>query len=278
MSLSEMITYSTVKISCEYADGSKGSGTGFIINLCNNEEEQKCVPVIITNNHVVENAKSTLFSFCRKNEDGSPNDQEVINFQLIGEHWINHPDSSVDLRCFPIGRILNDLDKRKQPIFYIPLNTSIIPNKQQISSLGALEELVMVGYPIGLSDEYNHKPVLRKGTTATHLKNNYQGKQEFLMDMACFPGSSGSPVFIYNEGTYTTGKGGIIMGNRLYLVGILYGGPEYAADGVLRFSNLPNIPRPVISIPTNLGIAIKAERILEFEKLFLIQSEEINNE
>ena len=33
MSLSEMITYSTVLIRCEYANGTSGSGTGFIVNL-----------------------------------------------------------------------------------------------------------------------------------------------------------------------------------------------------------------------------------------------------
>ncbi len=32
MSISEMLTYSTVLINCQYADGSVGSGTGFFIN------------------------------------------------------------------------------------------------------------------------------------------------------------------------------------------------------------------------------------------------------
>ena len=33
MSISEMLTYSTVLINCQYADGSVGSGTGFIGKL-----------------------------------------------------------------------------------------------------------------------------------------------------------------------------------------------------------------------------------------------------
>ena len=56
MSLSEMVTYSTVKILCRYADGTSGSGTGFIMNLCSDKEKGICVPVVITNNHVVENS------------------------------------------------------------------------------------------------------------------------------------------------------------------------------------------------------------------------------
>lgn len=31
---------------------------------------------------------------------------------------------------------------------------------------------------------------------------------------------------------------------------------------------LPNVPVPVTRIPINLGIMIKAERVLEFENLF----------
>ena len=56
-----MITYSTVLIRCEYANGTSGSGTGFIINLCHNAENHTCVPVLITNNHVVENSIKTVF-------------------------------------------------------------------------------------------------------------------------------------------------------------------------------------------------------------------------
>lgn len=58
------------------------------------------------------------------------------------------------------------------------------------------------------------------------------------------------------------------MGSRVYLLGVLYGGHEFNAQGVLQFANLPNTPVPVTRIPINLGIIIKAERILEFEKLF----------
>ena len=70
MSLSEMITYSTVLIRCDYSNGTSGSGTGFIINLCQNKVNNTCVPVLITNNHVVENSINTIFKFCRADENG----------------------------------------------------------------------------------------------------------------------------------------------------------------------------------------------------------------
>ena len=85
--------------------------------------------------------------------------------------------------------------------------------------------------------------------------------------MACFPGSSGSPIFILNEGLYHVGHNAY-AGSRIMLVGVLYGGPQYSATGELAVMSIPNKPFPVTNIPTNLGVAIKAERILEFEEFF----------
>ena len=155
-------------------------------------------------------------------------------------------------------------------IFYIPLTPDLIPSMEEKETFSAMEDVVMVGYPIGLSDEYNHKPIIRKGITATHIKKEYQGKKEFLVDMACFPGSSGSPIFILNEGSYHIGAD-LYAGNRIKFIGILYGGPQYAATGDLILMDLPNVPFPITRIPTNLGVAIKAERIFDFESMFASQ-------
>lgn len=268
MSLSEMLTYSTVLINCQYADGSSGSGTGFIINLCNKPEEGTHIPVLITNNHVVNNSVRTVFEFCKAAENGNPLDTESFSFNYSGasNRWISHPNKDIDLCCLPLGPALNELAKTDIKIFYIPLETNLIPTESQINELSAIEDIVMVGYPIGISDQYNHKPVIRRGITATHPKKDYQGQKYILLDLACFPGSSGSPVFIMNQGSYTTPRG-ITLGNRIYLLGVLFGGPQYTAQGALTFANVPNIPKPVISIPTNLGIAIKSSEILEFEKV-----------
>ena len=264
MSISEMITYSTVLIRCQYANGSIGSGTGFIINLCKNEAAGTCVPVLITNNHVVENSVKTVFEFCKADSDGNPIDTEPFSLIYSGNEWLHHPDANVDLRCLFLAEALNKLQDNHVKIFYIPLETNLIPSKDVLESLSAIEDVVMVGYPIGLSDQYNHKPIMRRGITASHPRKDYQGKRGTLLDMACYPGSSGSPIFILNQGSFTT-PNGISLGNRIYLLGILYGGPQYSATGVLQFANLPNAPVPVTRIPVNLGVRIKAARILEFE-------------
>lgn len=273
MSVSELITYSTVLIKCDYADGTSGGGTGFIINLCHNKEDRTFYPALVTNNHVVENSIRTEFQFCQADEEGNPVDTKPYTINYQGNDWIHHPDSSVDLRVLFLASILEEIDKKGDHIYYAPLETSLIPSQSVLDTLLAIEDVIMVGYPIGLSDEYNHKPIVRRGITASHPKKDYQGKKETLLDIACFPGSSGSPVFILNQGAYATQRG-VTVGGRIYLLGILYGGHEFAKNGVLQFANLPNLPVPVTKIPVNLGVMIKASRILEFENMITSFTEE----
>lgn len=71
----------------------------------------------------------------------------------------------------------------------------------------------MIGYPNGLWDSQNNLPIIRRGITATSVKKDYNGKKEFLIDAAVFPGSSGSPVFIFNEGSYSV-PGGFSNGHQ----------------------------------------------------------------
>ncbi len=269
MNLSELITYSTVLIKCQYNDGTSGSGMGFIINLCENKENGTCIPVLITNNHVVENSVKTVFDFCSADAAGNPIDTEPFSIVYEGNDWIHHPDKDVDLRCLLLAKVLKRLDENQIKIFYVPLTTELIPDETVLSNLSAMEEVVMVGYPIGLSDMYNHKPIIRKGITSSHPKRNYQGKKETLLDITCYSGSSGSPIFILNQGSYAT-TNGMVVGNRIYLIGVLYGGYEFSSAGALQYVNLPNVPVPVTHIPINLGVMIKAERIFEFENLFKV--------
>lgn len=267
MSFSEMITYSTVLIRCEYNDGTSGSGTGFIMNICNDSDTDNYIPILITNNHVVENCVKTVFEFCEADENGNPIDKKTFSFIYEGNSWIHHPDENVDLCCLLLAETLTELEQRNAKIFYISLETVLIPNQEVLSKLSAMEEVVMVGYPRGLSDEYNHKPIIRRGITSSHPKKDYQGKKETLLDISSYPGSSGSPIFILNQGTYTE-QNNVVVGTRIYLLGVLYGVYEFDAVGVLQFANLPNSPVPVTRIPINLGIMIKSERIFEFEEMF----------
>jgi hypothetical protein len=90
-----------------------------------------------------------------------------------------------------------------------------------------------------------------------------------MIDAACFPGSSGSPIMIYEWGSYAPKTGGLVAGSRFILLGVLFAGPVYTAEGKIEVVDVPTRQVPVAKsrIPFNLGIAIKASEILVFKKL-----------
>lgn len=169
----------------------------------------------------------------------------------------------------PIAPFLNEAAKRGEKLFYIPFTKDLLLTEKQKEELCAIEDVLMIGYPNGIWDSVNNMPIFRKGTTATNPLIDYNGKKEIMIDIAAFPGSSGSPVLIFNEGGYRDKKGNMYWGNsRIILLGVLYAGPQATATGEIIMT--PNIQRPIAvsHIPNNLGLVIKSERILELEKLF----------
>ena len=124
------------------------------------------------------------------------------------------------LIALPIAGAINDMQSKGANIFFKSIDVSLIPTDDIIDDLAAVEDVTFIGYPNSIYDTVNKIPIIRQGITATPIWNDFQGKEEFLIDAGVFPGSSGSPVFIYNRGTYPT-KDGIAIGSRILFVGVL---------------------------------------------------------
>lgn len=272
MTITEQLAYSTVRIECEKSSGEKSTGSGYFFRFKNDSETKSYIPVVITNKHVIQNADKgrLIFTIAQQNK---PVDTKHFKFAInnFESFWIKHPSDEVDLCAMPIAPFIDAAKARGTDLFYIPLTTDLIPSKAVLDDLSAMEDIVMVGYPNGIWDQVNNKPIYRKGVTATHPCIDYNGKKEFMIDAACFPGSSGSPVFILNENGYTDKKGTTHLGaKRIIFMGTLFAGPQHIATGEIRIIQVPTVQTPVSlsSIPNNLGVVIKSERILELEKLF----------
>lgn len=269
LSPSEQLTYSTVRIECEYPNGEIGTGTGFFFRFA--ERQDNYVPAIVTNKHVVEGAHRSKIHIHTADASGAP--LPANHFGIIIEKlqsaWISHPNPEVDLCIMPIAPILNQATQQGKRPFFIALDKSLIPQSRELAELTALEEIAMIGYPNGIWDTVNNMPIIRKGITATHPNINYNGKVEFMIDAACFPGSSGSPVFLYNLGTYATRTGTTVVGSRIKLLGILYAGPQHTATGEIEIVDVPTTQKAVAlsRIPNNLGLVIKASRLLDFDPI-----------
>lgn len=274
ISISERMLFNTVRL----VASDRSSGTGYFYNFM---IDNKIVPVIITNKHVVNyNVNETMtFYLHLRNGENESNESYQVTLTL---NWIFH--SKKDL-CFCFVNPVFEFVKKQtgKDVFYIAIDETILPSQKMLEELSALEELVMVGYPIGLWDKNNNFPIFRKGYTASHPAIDFNESGIGLVDMACFPGSSGSPIYILNEGGYKDKVGNLNWGqSRIIFIGTLFSGPIYDATGKLVVTDIPTSNQVVEShtgVMVNLGYYIKSSEILEFKNIIkeiLEQGEQIS--
>lgn len=116
-----------------------------------------------------------------------------------------------------------------------------------VSTLAAIEPVVVLGHPLGLADTDTGLPIARSGITATDPKRPFRGRPEFLVDAPCYPGSSGSPVLRYAPADDVP----------IALLGVLVGGPALRDDA--RTGVLSDWPR---GDTFHLGTAVDARYLL----------------
>ncbi len=263
---SSKLLFSTTRV-CAQATGKESVGTAFFFHF--NIDGKSELPVLITNKHVVAGATTGTFLIHEQARDAEgkaipAQSSTGIRLAEFSSHWIDHP-GSVDLCAMPFEPLRREAQTKGIQPYYLALDESLIPNDETLQQLSALEDVVMVGYPIGLWDSVNNLPVLRRGITATHPAADFCGQPIALADIAAFPGSSGSPVFILNEGFYATQKG-TVVGSRVFLLGVLFAGPQFTADGTIQVVDIPTAtPVARTSIPSHLGYYVKASEILRLK-------------
>lgn len=214
--VSTQLMYTTVPIYAQKVNGTFTSGTGFIFSI--RESDASSIPLLITNYHVLENSIAGFVEF-HIGKNGMPTDRSIrIQFDksIISGNRLD----DLDLIAIPLAVTFNELQSKDIEIFFRSVDQNMIPTIDQVNEFAAVEHITFIGYPSGLYDDKNKISIIRQGITATPIWNNFKGKRTFLIDAGVFPGSSGSPVFIYNQGTYPT-KDGIAVGNRLFFVGVI---------------------------------------------------------
>jgi hypothetical protein len=213
-------------------------------------------------------------------KNGNPSDN-IYKFVLTDfqKPWLDHPNPDIDLCALPINVFITKMNKMELKPYITFFDFSLLPSEEDVDEMIGLEHIIMVGYPNGLWDEKHNQPIFRDGILASHYKFDWENKSEFIIDAACFPGSSGSPVLIADIGQVLSKKGFNIGSSRIKLLGILYAGPVLSAEGTLKI-----IPAPTVNsihtsteIPINLGYCIKSNKIKEFESVFENELEKKHN-
>lgn len=276
------ISLCTVRIEAHF-EGGANLGTGYLYTFEIPDTDPSSVhltPVMVTNKHVVDGADYLEVSFdvikkgAQIDDDGKVSSEIRKTFHIkdFENSIIRHPDSNVDLCVVLLGHVLNAIEQ-DQTIKNVFLDKRWRLEDDMKTYLRPIEPVVMVGYPNGLWDSVNNKPVARRGQTASHALIRWNGNRYFVIDCACFGGSSGSPVFLYEDGLYRSGEANYSPGMNVKLLGTLWGGPTVTAEGKLvpkpiptTMSYVENIV-PVMNLMMNLGFIVHADALDDFVPL-----------
>lgn len=217
--LSTQLLFTTVPIWTEAQNGDRTAATAFIYNAPVPNKPEHSVPVLVTNHHVLKDAKRGVIEMVERDGD-QPKREKRVRVELTLPLSAEYVSAELDIAILPLGPALNQLEVAGRPAFFRSITSDIIPTVDMVAQLAAMEDIVFIGYPSGLRDETNANPLIRKGITSTPVWNDFHGRPVFLIDAGVFPGSSGSPVFILNQGAYAT-KDGLVVGSRILFLGMI---------------------------------------------------------
>lgn len=212
---------------------------------------------IVTNRHVIEGMDEVKFFFNTKEDGVEKHESDSLRMHLNAETVIYHPDPAVDL-CVILGHeIIQRLEERNKKLHTFAIHNRIRVDESYFNEVPTLQNLVMIGYPSSLWDSVNNLPLIRKGINATPLYENYEGHEEFAVDIATYRGSSGSPVFIYDNGVYIENNE-VRYGARIIFVGVIR---------AAHLSTKVHTEDIITEEMLHIGIAIKASKVDVFEEL-----------
>ncbi|MBP1085398.1 MULTISPECIES: S1 family peptidase [Pseudomonas] len=269
-----ILATTTALIETTEANGtSRGTGFMFAINMGQNE----VAPLLITNKHVLKSAIALSIKFSLSSPSDYTKKIGIAEYVLkdgLSTIVFEHPDSDIDLASINIAALLQDLEDSGYSGHGNMFAESDIVEQETLDTLGLAEDVVMIGYPTGLSDEKHNLPIIRQGTLASDPKIDFDGRRHFVIDCACFPGSSGSPVVLKESQLIQNDQGNLIFKHRPNrLIGILYAGPTHTSKGKIVIRNIPGSTENFAQVDhmINLGYVIPAKHVLAFKNMMTMR-------
>lgn len=266
ISIEEQLMHSTVRIvtTTKTAEGHliDSGGTGFFFSFSTVKGDR--IPVIITNRHVIENTINGQMIFTSQDNTGNPNygDKITVNLTDFAKRWVGHPNPLIDLCILPLQPVIEwAIQETGKTIFHKVLEMQFFPTEQDWNDMFPNTEIVMTGYPNGFSDKINNLPTFRKGIIANLPRLGFEGRNEFLIDIPIYGGSSGSPVMIFQSIANSSSR-------RIFFGGIVYAGPTYNinSQGLIIADGKPTNVEVMTTaqVPINFAYVIKSNEILGF--------------
>lgn len=215
------------------------SGTGF---FCENKDKQV---FLITNNHVIKRSSHIKLRLTLTDIALGYIEHKNIIIDLGKDI---HQHTEYDLCAIPFSNIIEELKLQGKKLNIVAVPYSGIT--QDFSIFKHIEKVVMVGYPNSLINNDINYPIIRNGHTATGLCDTYEGKQEFLINIPVYGGSSGSPIYYIDKN------------EKVKLVGINYANhneKKYIYQNRLYHKKIIGS----IYIPNGIGYVIKSNILIE---------------
>ena len=269
-SIAEQLFFTTVRIDTVTQTGAQGSGTGFFFAHKDGEQNG---PFVVTNKHVVLGMKAGALSFLQKRGE-QPSLGNGFRLEILDwpDAWFGHLSPDVDVAVCPFAPLEAHIKQQNNiDLFYRFITADMIPDREQLDKLDAIESVTFVGYPNGIWDKTNLLPVARRGTTASPLSIDFESTPRFLIDASVFGGSSGSPVFLFNQGMYCDKSGMTTLGSRCLFLGVIA-----AVFFRTQLNQIVSVPIPTQARPMaeqqemiDLGIVFKARTVVETVEAFL---------
>jgi len=266
--------YATILIENEWGN----KGTGFLVIRKIDEKQAKVF--LATNKHVLHKRPEMRQAASRvrlhlnvKNKDGSIVGETAkipLSLKDGSKRWREHPEIDIDVLAIDVTPLLVQFPRieRKWADYSLFLNQ----RKQDELDITVGEEILVIGYPLGLRQGATNFPLVRDGIIATRigevLHDEYQEKdgttrtrilRGFLIDGGTIPGSSGSPVVLKPTPARFV-KGKIVLGSS----------PPPILLGIIAETRFAPIRTPTGDIPSfaGLGLAFDAQTVKETIELF----------
>ena len=265
-SSAKRLLFSTVRVDTVLDDGSEGSGTAFVVR---HSTRRGAADFVVTNRHLVEGVRDGALVFTQARR-GFPllGQRFELRIEQFPAAWYLHPDASVDLAIAPLAPLREAAAAQGVELYVEAIDSRLAPDGAAWDGLDALEEVLFVGYPNGVWDQVNLMPILRRGSTATPPALDFEGRRQFLIDAAVYPGSSGSPVFIERGERRVTRRDGA---RDLLFAGVV-------SAVFFREETRQVVPLPVpashraLGVGTemiDLGLVLKSDLVLDLLRLYL---------
>jgi hypothetical protein len=145
---------------------------------------------------------------------------EEIRVPLLADGepvWQEHPT-----RAHEVDLITVELDGDKLELQFVIRAFSILDQVPRDMDLSLGENVLVVGYPVGLFDELHSLPIVRSASIASIYPVPFKGQPLGVIDASLPPSTAGAPVITRGATTVRTqdGQTTVVGSSENYLAGI----------------------------------------------------------